>query len=61
MTPTTCPDCRCTFTPPTDRDRDGCFCPRCLRRQRRARWLGRAKRAIADAWFNLWHPGWAVA
>jgi len=56
--PITCCGCFRTFN---TADHDAAFCPRCLRRQRRARWLGRAKRAIADAWFNLWHPGWAVA
>ena len=56
MTPTTCPDCRCTFTPRTDHDRDGCFCPRCLRRQRRAQLQARIGRTVSNVWFMLRHP-----
>ena len=59
MTPVTCCGCFRTFTPATASDRDGCFCPRCLRRQRRTRARARIGRAVGNAWFDLWHPGWA--
>ena len=55
-TPVTCPDCRCTFTPPTASDHDGCFCPRCLHQQRRARLQARIGRTVSNVWFMLRHP-----
>ena len=60
-TPVTCPDCRCTFTPATASPRDGCFCPRCLRRQKRAQLRARIGRAVGNVWFDLRHPGWSKA
>ena len=61
MTPVTCCDCFRRFTPATDGDHDGCFCPRCLRRQRRAQLRARIGRTVSNVWFDLRHPGWAVA